>query len=254
MKTTIISLVILASFHSLFSQKDWVRDYHLDRDIYAFNIGHKGKMKYEPLNSSRIDEAGGGWFLPGRFDWIMPMEGQYAYSEGTALLSGFYPNPLPTAGLLELGYGWMFNNKKAKKKTEEKNRFVTVQYGMGVGFGFRMFWMESENKGDLYGLLWPEFSSIISIGNRLDLLTKYIFNPIYSGNEVRLRTGTEVMAIYRLLGGFSLTFRVTNETFRFGDGYTTDKLALSGKAVSRSFQFGFAINIGDKIPKYSRDN
>jgi hypothetical protein len=253
MKTTLLTLSFLTSFPSLFSQKDYVKDYHLDRDIYAFNISHRGKMKYEPLNSSRIDEAGGGWLLPGRFDWIMPGEGQYGYSEGTGLLTGFYPNPIPTAGLLELGYGWMFNNAKAVLKSKENNRTVTFQYGMGVGFGFRIFRLASQNDADLYGLLWPEFSSIISIGDRIELIPKYIFNPIYSGNEIRLRTGTELMLIYRIVGGFSATVRLTNETFRFGEEYTTDKISLSGKAVSRSMQLGFAINIADYVKKFSRD-
>jgi hypothetical protein len=253
MKTTLITLFFLTSLPSLFSQKDLVKDYHLDRNIYVFNISHTGKMKYEPLNGNRINEAGGGWFLPGRFDWIMPDEGMYAYSEGTGLLAGFYPNPIPTAGLLELGYGWMFNNAKAGLKTKEKSRSVTFQYGMGVGVGFRIFRLSSQNDADLYGALWPEFTSIISVGDKIELIPKYIFNPIYSGNEIRLRTGTELMLIYRIIGGFSATVRLTNETFRFGEGYTTDKISLSGRAVSRSMQLGFAINIADYVHKFSRD-
>lgn len=73
---------------------------------------------------------------------------------------------------------------------------------MGVGFGFRQFYLESKKEGTLYGLLWPEFSSIISVGDRLEIVPKLIFNPIFSGNEWGLRTGSEAMVIYRLMGKF----------------------------------------------------
>lgn len=82
-----------------------------------------------------------------------------------------------------------------------------------------------------------------SIGTRLELVPKFIIHPIYSGKEWGLRTGTEVMAVYRLLGGFSATLRLTRERFRFGDSFTTDTGSFNGKAVASTFQLGFAINI-----------
>lgn len=249
-----IALVILLSCSSrLEAQKsknsNYINDYHLDNDLFCFNITHTGRINYKPLNNPEINEKGGLLICPGRFDWIMPADGSYAYSEASGLTSSFFGSPVPTAGFLEMGYGWMFNNKSASKS----NNYVTVQYGMGVGFGFRQFYLESINEGTLYGVLWPEFSSIISVGDRLEIVPKFIFNPIYSGQGWGLRTGTEAMFIYRLLGRFSLTFRAMRETINFNESYKTDKGEFSGKSKSSSFQFGFAINVPSYKSKYKRD-
>ncbi|MEN9459888.1 MAG: hypothetical protein RL135_2516 [Bacteroidota bacterium] len=250
-KLSIVLLLLFSCSARLAAQKssDYIKDFHLDEDIYCFNISHTGKLNYNPLNEPEINERGGLLFCPGRFDWIMPSDGSYAYSEGTGIMSLVLGSPLPTSGFLEMGYGWMFNNKRASKS----NKFVTVQYGMGVGFGFRQFYLESKKEGTLYGLLWPEFSSIISVGDRLEIVPKLIFNPIFSGNEWGLRTGSEAMFIYRLMGKFSLTGRVMRESFNFNEKFDTDKGEFSGKAKSTSFQFGFAINVSSLKSKYKRD-
>lgn len=250
-KLSIVLLFLLSCLARLAAQKstDYRKDYHLDEDIYCFNISHTGKLNYKPLNEPEINEKGGLLICPGRFDWIMPSDGTYAYSEGTGIMSLVLGSPLPTSGFLEMGYGWMFNNKRASKS----NNYVTVQYGMGVGFGFRQFYLESVKEGSLYGVLWPEFSSIISVGDRLEIVPKLIFNPIYSGKEWGLRTGAEAMFIYRLMGKFSLTGRVMRESFNFNEKFETDKGSFSGKAKSTSLQLGFAIAVPSLVSKYKRD-
>jgi hypothetical protein len=250
-KSHVLLLFLWSCSIRLVAQKatDYRRDFHLDEDIYCFNISHTEKLNYKPLNVPEINESGGLFFCPGRFDWIMPSDGAYAYSEGTGIMSIVLGNPLPSSGFLEMGYGWMFNNKKASKST----KFVTVQYGMGVGFGFRQFYLKREKEGTLYGILWPEFSSIISVGDRLEIVPKLIFNPLYSGNEWGLRTGSEAMFIYRLMGKFSLTGRVMRESFNFNEKFNTDKGSFSGKAKSSSLQIGFAITIPSLVSKFKRD-
>jgi hypothetical protein len=250
-KFCIVLLFLFSCSIRLAAQKlsEYRKDHHLDEDIYCFNISNIGKLNYKPLNQPEINERGGLFFCPGRFDWIMPSDGAYAYSEGTGIMSIVLGSPLPTAGFLEMGYGWMFNNKKASKST----KYVTIQYGMGVGFGFRQYYLESIKKGTLYGLLWPEFSSIISVGERLEIVPKLILNPIYSGEDWGLRTGSEAMFIYRLMGKFSLTGRVMRETLNFNEKFETDKVDFSGKAKSTSLQFGFAITVPSLVSKYKRD-
>lgn len=243
MKRFILSGALIACSFLSFTQEKKNTRYHLDSDIYAFNISHMGRIKYSPNNLPTDINSGGSFILPGRFDWIMPGDGRYGYSEGTGLVSQFYKSRIPAAGFLELGLGWMFNNTKASVNTAVKDRFITFQYGMGLGLGIRLLYNETDDNGVLFGVVWPEFTSITSIGTRLELIPKFIIHPIYSGKEWGLRTGTEVMAVYRLLGGFSATLRLTRERFRFGDSFTTDTGSFNGKAVASTFQLGFAINI-----------
>lgn len=243
MKKTLLYLVVIALFidQAFAQKKDKKRDYHLDRDIYAFNVSHTGNLSYSPIGEPAISSSGGLMICPGRFDWIMPDEGQYGYSEGSGLLSSVLGVPIPTAGFLEMGYGWMFNNNK----TKSKSRYVSIQYGMGIGFGFRQFWVEPQNTGTLYGVLWPEFSGIISIGNRLEIVPKFIFNPLYSGKEWGLRTGTEAMFIYRAAGPLSVTCRLVRERINFNEKWETDGKGFSGIAKTGSMQLGIAINVAN---------
>jgi hypothetical protein len=236
----IIACILLSNFNGYTQKKQKSKkDYKLDYDLYCFNLSHTGSVKYNMENAATLSYSGGAAFLPGRFDWYMPHDGSYGYSEGTALLSSFYEQPLPTGGFLEMGYGWMFNNQKARKSSKN----VVIQYGMGLGFGIRQFWDDKVKEGFLYGMIWPEFSSITSIGDRWEVFPKFIFHPIPTGGGWGLRTSAEAMVAFRLLGPLSITFKASSETIR-SEKMEFDTFTFSGKAKMSSFQFGIAFNSG----------
>jgi hypothetical protein len=241
MKSLTLFLLCIGIAPMLFSQKKSKAGYHLDDAIYAFNISYTGSMNYSEQGGPNEKLSGGALFLPGRFDLVSPWAGVYGYAEANSLLNIFIGEMLPTSGLVECGYSWMFNNEKVSKK----NSFVSFQYGMGIGGGIRIFRNSNINNSQLYGVIWPEITGIISVGNNLDIMPKLIINP---WPEIS-RVGSEALVVYRLLGPMSLTGRIMRERFiltKDGESYA--------KAVGTSFQLGFAINISTGIDeKYSRD-
>lgn len=92
-KLSIVLLLLFSCSARLAAQKssDYIKDFHLDEDIYCFNISHTGKLNYNPLNEPEINEKGGLLFCPGRFDWIMPSDETHAeFLKGLELCRWFW--------------------------------------------------------------------------------------------------------------------------------------------------------------------
>lgn len=211
----------------------------LDDNIYFFSVSNFTSGSFDNINGNAYtNNKGGGFLLPGRFEWIMPNDGMYGYADGSALLSSFMKN-IPSGGFLEMGYGWMFNNKSVR----DASGFVKIQYGMGLGFGFRKAQSLTNDKaGALYGALWPEFASITSIGENLEIVPKVILHPMINNGYMGMRTEFNVMAIYKLAGFLGVSAKYGIETHSYTDDLTTSNGAnMRGKASFKTFQLGITI-------------
>lgn len=212
----------------------------LDQNIHFFSVSNFTSGKFDNINNNAYpNNKGGGFLLPGRWDWIMPHSGRYAYVDGSALVGGFMAN-IPSGGFLEGGYGWMFNNKSVRQALG----FVKVQYGLGLGFGFRKAQsITNTSAGALYGALWPEVASITSIGENLEVVPRFILHPMINNGYMGMRTEFNVMAIYKLAKFLGVSAKYGTETHSYKDGLTTSNgVNMRGKASFSTLQLGVTIH------------
>lgn len=229
--------------------KDW--DNH---EIMHFGLFHRARVKYKTeLKDSKggVQDTTtlfkGGGLTIGRWDWILPSSDLYCYVEGTGLIKNLFSPKLPTAGMLEGCYGGFFGDDKKK-----------VRWGMGCGFGFRMFHLQTPKngiRGAAYGMLWPEVVCLVRTSDFITIMPKYIFCPMVNNGIMGLRTSAEVMVNIRLAGFLGANIRLTSESMFFNEDLkTSNAQTFVGRAKNYAIQFGISFNssIKDK-PKAKRD-
>lgn len=221
-----------------------------NHEIISFGFYHKARVKYK--TKSNVSDTStifkGGGLTIGRWDWIMPSSDMYCYVEGTGLMSNLFKAKLPTAGLFEACYGGFFKHRDKK-----------VRWGMGCGFGFRSFFVETPNnglRGAAYGMIWPEVVALIRLSEHITIVPKYILCPMINNGLMGLRTSSELFINFRLLSFIGANIRLTSETIRFNDEIKTSNAeSFSGKSNNLAIQFGISFNRSIKNKtKVSRDN
>lgn len=234
-----------------FKDKGEVNDYD-NHEIMNFGFFHRARVKYHAnegkVNSTTSDTttlfAGGGLTI-GRWDWITPSSDMYVYVEGTGALRNLFKPNLPTAGMFEACYGGFFGDYNKK-----------VRWGMGCGFGFRMFYVNSPSGGKdgaAYGMLWPEVVCLIRTSDFITIMPKYILCPMVNNGLMGLRTSAEVMVNMRLAGFFGLNLRLTSESMFFNDELqTSNGEAFDGRAKNYAIQFGISFNKAIKTKKKAK--
>lgn len=236
-----------------YRDKDKVKDWD-NHEIMHFGLFHRARVKYRAnegkVNSTTRDTstvfAGGGLTI-GRWDWILPSSDLYCYVEGTGAFKNLFRPRLPTAGMFEACYGGFFGDYQKK-----------IRWGMGCGFGFRMFYVQTPSsgiRGAAYGMLWPEVVCLIRTSDFITIMPKYIFCPMVNNGLMGLRTSAEVMVNMRLAGFIGVNMRLTSESMFFNnDLQTSNGEGFDGRAKNYAIQFGISFNssIKDK-PKAKRD-
>jgi hypothetical protein len=212
------------------------KDYTLG-SIQFYSVLNTSSGKYFPENEPQMTNSARG--LIGRWDWILPEDGTYAYVDGVALL-GSFNNYYPSGGFFEGGYGWMFN--KSNAKAVESTSHVRYQGGMGVGFGIRAMGFDKSTTTS-YGGVWPEFAAIVNIGEDITINPKYSLFPMLNNGLWGTRSSSELLVSYRLLGWLGASARLQSETLFFNDEVPAwNGNQFTGKAKFKTLQIGLSFH------------
>lgn len=195
MKIKIITIAFFVFvFTNSFSQDSW------DISHYGINLFQTGNIKYTAGDSS-MNKIGKTTHAMCSFYGILPDDGWWVYGDGSGLLLaaiGLSKNTSPKnfhASLYEFGAGWSFNNKRPIRLGD----FAEMKIVMGVALGARYF-RTIKNMPNSIGVgIFPlEFGSMINIKDRITVLAKFGFQPLYNGNTIGGRLFYDIRSTLKL--------------------------------------------------------
>lgn len=240
MKLKIVTITFFISVISnLFSQSYW------DVSHYGINLFQTGNIKYA-IGDSSMNKIGKTIHPMCSFYGILPDDGWWIYGDGSGLLLaaiGIGANSSPKnyhASLYEFGAGWSFNNNRPI----EFGNFAEMKIVMGVALGARYF-RTIKNMPNSIGVgIFPlEFGAMVNIKDRIAVLAKFGFQPLYNGEVIGGRIFYDVRTTLKLGERFGLSCTFIKNRYNYKEGEQVSYNNLQNSQEKEIYKF-FSTQIG----------